>query len=169
MANALLASVPPVFGLYSSFYPVLVYCFFGTSRHVSVGTFAILAIMVGTVTGDVMLDAVLPGNMTNAAMQWPSQQMGRVSVAASVTFLSGLIQVALGALRGGVVSRWLSEPLVRGYTTAAAIYVTIYQLRFLTGITADRHSGVFAAMKVCGARRRKRSRGSGIIAYLIKF
>ncbi|XP_069045674.1 solute carrier family 26 member 6-like isoform X2 [Lepisosteus oculatus] len=147
MANALLASVPPVFGLYSSFYPVLVYCFFGTSRHVSVGTFAILAIMVGTVTGDVMLDAVLPGNMTNAAMQWPSQQMGRVSVAASVTFLSGLIQVALGALRGGVVSRWLSEPLVRGYTTAAAIYVTIYQLRFLTGITADRHSGVFAAMK----------------------
>ncbi|MBN3317383.1 S26A6 protein, partial [Atractosteus spatula] len=147
MANALLASVPPVFGLYSSFYPVLVYCVFGTSRHVSVGTFAILAIMVGTVTGDVMLDAVLPGNMTNAAMQWPSQQMGRVSVAASVTFLSGVIQVALGALRGGAVSRWLSEPLVRGYTTAAAIYVTIYQLRFLTGITADRHSGVFAAMK----------------------
>ena len=37
LAFALLVTIPPVHGLYAAFFPIIVYLFFGTSRHLSVG------------------------------------------------------------------------------------------------------------------------------------
>ncbi|XP_062397069.1 solute carrier family 26 member 6 [Sardina pilchardus] len=143
LANAMLAAVPPVFGLYSSFYPILLYFIFGTSRHISVGTFSILAIMIGTVLGDLKL----PGNRDASDSD---ADMARVSVAAQLTIMSGLIQIGLCVLRCGGVCRWLSRPLVGGYTTAAAIHVTIHQLPLLAGIAIHRHAGVCALFWMLG-------------------
>jgi len=49
MGFALLAGVPAVYGLYASIFPGWVYYLFGTSRHLSVGTMALTALMVGAV------------------------------------------------------------------------------------------------------------------------
>lgn len=37
MAYAMLADLPPIVGLYVAFFPVLIYYFLGTSKHISMG------------------------------------------------------------------------------------------------------------------------------------
>ncbi|KAG9270913.1 solute carrier family 26 member 6-like [Astyanax mexicanus] len=133
MANAVLANVPPVYGLYSSFYPILIYVIFGTSKHLSVGTFSVLAIMVSTVISEFEMDR-MEKNASDA-------EMNRVILASQLTILCGLIQMLLCVLRCGGLCRWLSRPLVRGYTTAAAVHVTIHQLPLLMGISTRPHRG----------------------------
>uniref|UniRef100_A0A3P9IMZ0 Solute carrier family 26 member 6, like n=1 Tax=Oryzias latipes TaxID=8090 RepID=A0A3P9IMZ0_ORYLA len=144
MAYALLASVPPVFGLYSSLYPTLIYFIFGTSRHISIGTFTILSIMVGSVTERLAPDVnftIKNGTNVTEEVDIAARDLYRVQVAAATTVLGGLIQVFLGVVKFGFVGTYLSEPLVRAYTTAAAAHAVVGQLRNNFGVSAKRFSG----------------------------
>uniref|UniRef100_A0A8C4ZXQ3 Solute carrier family 26 member 6 n=1 Tax=Gadus morhua TaxID=8049 RepID=A0A8C4ZXQ3_GADMO len=156
MAYALLAAVPPVYGLYSSFYPVLVYFLFGTSKHISVGTYAVMSVMIGGVTERLAPDADFLSwdNVSNTSVvDLLSRDAERVRVAAAVTFMSGLFQILLGLVHFGFVVTYLSEPLVRGYTTAAAIHVVVSQLKYTFGISPARFSGpfslIYTVLEVC--------------------
>ncbi|XP_028265194.1 solute carrier family 26 member 6-like [Parambassis ranga] len=146
MAYALLASLPPVFGLYSSLYPVLVYVIFGTSRHISLGTFAVVSIMAGTVTEKLAPDSLFYVNGTNGSeiVDTDAQTAYRVQIASALAVLVGIFQILLGVVRFGFVVTYLSEPLVRGYTTASACHVCVSQLKYLFGVSPDRFSGPFS-------------------------
>uniref|UniRef100_A0A7N6FLK2 STAS domain-containing protein n=1 Tax=Anabas testudineus TaxID=64144 RepID=A0A7N6FLK2_ANATE len=151
LAYALLAAVPPVYGLYSSFYPVLLYTFFGTSRHVSIGTFAVISLMIGSVAVREAPDSmfyVLPANGSNASafVDEEARDARRVQVAVVLTSLVGIIQVLLGVLRFGFVAIYLTEPLVRGFTTAASMHVVISQLKYLLGVKTQRFGGPLSAV-----------------------
>lgn len=50
IAYCLLAGVEPIYGLYTSFYANIIYFLMGTSKHVSVGIFSLMSLMVGQVT-----------------------------------------------------------------------------------------------------------------------
>ncbi|XP_029969225.1 prestin [Salarias fasciatus] len=151
LAYAMLAAVPPVYGLYSSFYPVLLYTFFGTSRHISIGTFAVISLMIGGVVVREAPDSmfyVLPVNGSNASLVLNVEERDarRVQVAVVLTTLVGFIQIVLGLLRFGFVAIYLTEPLVRGFTTAAAVHVVISQLKYLLGVKTQRFSGPLSAI-----------------------
>uniref|UniRef100_A0A8D3BTM9 Solute carrier family 26 member 6, like 2 n=1 Tax=Scophthalmus maximus TaxID=52904 RepID=A0A8D3BTM9_SCOMX len=155
MAYALLASLPPVFGLYTSLYPVLVYFLFGTSRHISIGTFAVMSIMVGSVTERLAPDSNFVGNGTNGTVRVniDARDAFRVQIACSLTVLTGIFQILLGVVRFGFVVNYLSEPLVRGYTTGSACHVCVSQLKYLFGVSPSRFSGplslIYTLVDIC--------------------
>ncbi|XP_054450692.1 solute carrier family 26 member 6 isoform X3 [Pteronotus mesoamericanus] len=152
LAYALLAGLPPVFGLYSSFYPVFVYFLFGTSRHISVGTFAVMSVMVGSVMESLAPDEAFL-QASNSTVDRAARDAARVQLASTLSVLVGLFQVGLGLVHFGFVVTYLSEPLVRGYTTAAALHVFVSQLKYVFGLHLSSFSGplslIYTVLEVC--------------------
>uniref|UniRef100_A0AAQ5XMW3 SLC26A/SulP transporter domain-containing protein n=1 Tax=Amphiprion ocellaris TaxID=80972 RepID=A0AAQ5XMW3_AMPOC len=139
LAYCLLASLPVRYGLFSAFFPVIIYFFLGTSRHISVGPFPVLCLMIGSVVTRLVPDGGLAMNITGLEGLTIDEQ--RVVVASSVTFLAGIIQLAMGVLQVGFVVMYLSDTLVSGFTTAAAIHILVSQLKFVLGLQVPGISG----------------------------
>ncbi|XP_049820981.1 prestin-like isoform X2 [Aethina tumida] len=155
MAYALLGNVPPVMGIYMAFFPVLVYFFLGTSRHNSMGTFAVVCLM----TGKAVLEHSDPSyfarsmdiNATDSNFDAPAIKLVQpgyspVQVATAVTFVVAIVQLAMFSLRLGAVSALLSETLVNGFTTGAAVHVLVSQIKDLLGLRIPKHKGYFTVI-----------------------
>uniref|UniRef100_A0A2M3Z5P6 Putative sulfate/bicarbonate/oxalate exchanger sat-1 n=1 Tax=Anopheles braziliensis TaxID=58242 RepID=A0A2M3Z5P6_9DIPT len=136
---ALLANVPPVVGIYMAFFPVLVYFLFGTSRHNSMGTFAVVSIMVGK--------TVLAYTGTTAEEDGESVERTALQVATAVGFVVGITQLIMCVCRLGVISFLLSDTLVSGFTTGAAIHVVTSQIKDLLGLTLPSVGSMFEIIK----------------------
>ncbi|KAK3606362.1 hypothetical protein CHS0354_041998 [Potamilus streckersoni] len=160
MAYAMLAELPPVVGLYVSFFPVLIYFLLGTSRHVSTGTVAVISLLTGAVIArieDVYKSNTvvnkLSNNSTNTNHTVGSVESTvddaalpddiKIGIAMSLTFLVGCTQFALGLLRLGFVTTYISDALVGGFTTGTAVYVATSQVKTLLGIKIPRADGLF--------------------------
>ncbi|XP_060886423.1 chloride anion exchanger-like isoform X1 [Labrus mixtus] len=139
LAYCLLASLPPWYGLFSAFFPVLIYFFLGTSRHISVGPFPVLCLMIGSVVTRLVPDEGSPANITGFEGLTRDEQ--RVLVASSVTFLAGIMQLVMGLLQVGFVVMYLSDTLISGFTTAAAVHILVSQLKFVLGLHVPGISG----------------------------
>uniref|UniRef100_A0AAY4EKA2 SLC26A/SulP transporter domain-containing protein n=1 Tax=Denticeps clupeoides TaxID=299321 RepID=A0AAY4EKA2_9TELE len=140
MAFALLTSVAPIYGLYTSFFPVVLYMLFGTGRHVSTGTFAVVSLMTGSVVEQLV---PVPLELNSSSPEAADFEAQRIGVASAVAFLSGL---NLGLLLG-FLSTYLSEPIVKAFTSAAAFHVTVSQLQSMLGLRLPRHTGAFSLFK----------------------
>jgi len=146
MGYALLAGVAPIVGIYMAVFPVFVYFFLGTSRHISLGTLAVTTLMTGRIVDQY---GSTPTNMTMDAVNGTMAGDGltNLEVATLVCFMVGVWQVIMGVFHLGVVGMVLSEHLVGGFTTGAAFHVLISQIKNLLGIQVPRYGGAFRLVK----------------------
>lgn len=134
MAYAMLANVPPVLGIYMAFFPIIVYALLGTSRHISMGSFAVVCLMVGKV----VLENTPSDEHINEDMPYNS-----VQIAATVAFIAGVFQIFMCIFRLNIICALLSDTLVSSFTAGAAIHVLTSQIKDLFGFKIKSYTGSF--------------------------
>lgn len=122
MAYAMIAGLPPIYGLYASTIPLIIYAIFGTSRQLAVGPVAMVSLLTAAGIG-----AIAEGGTETY-----------LALAILLAFLVGGIQFLLGAFRLGFLVNFLSHPVISGFTSAAALIIGLSQLKHLLGIDLAR-------------------------------
>ena len=117
MAYAMIAGLPPVFGLYASLVPQIIYAIMGTSRQLAVGPVAMDSLLVASGLGALALSGIDE----------------YIAMAIFLALFMGAIQLSLGLFRMGFLVNFLSRPVISGFTSAAAIIIGLSQLKHLLG------------------------------------
>ncbi|POA22823.1 SulP family inorganic anion transporter [Pseudomonas sp. FW300-N1A1] len=118
IAYALIAGLPPEYGLYAAIVPVLIACLWGSSWHLICGPTAAISI-------------VLYASVSPLAV--PESQ-DYITLILLLTFLAGVFQWLLGLLRFGALVNFVSHSVVLGFTLGAAVVIALGQLPNLLGL-----------------------------------
>ncbi|TFK55263.1 sulfate permease [Heliocybe sulcata] len=162
MSYAQIATLPPEYGLYSSFVGVLIYCFFATSKDVNIGPVAVMSLTVSQIIRFV--------NEHNPN-EWSGPQ-----IATTIAFVCGFIVLGLGLLRLGWIVEFIPAPAVSGFMTGSAINIVSGQVPGLMGISGfDTRAATYKVIinSLKGLPRTKLDAAFGltglVVLYLIRF
>ncbi|NXB31630.1 S26A9 protein, partial [Eulacestoma nigropectus] len=147
MAFALLANLPPVNGLYSSFFPLVTYFFLGGIHQMVPGTFAVISIIVGNICNELAPESDFQyfNHTTNeTSVNSTALEAARLQISATLACLTAVIQLCLGFLQFGFVAIYLSESFIRGFMTAAGLQILISVLKYVFGLTVPSYTGPLA-------------------------
>lgn len=127
VAFAAIAGLPPQYGFYTAIVAPIVAALFGSSWvMVSGPTLVVSALMMSTLSPHA---------------QPFTQEF--VAQAICLTFFVGLLQCAFGALQLGRFVNFISHSVMIGFTAAAALLISVSQLKDALGVTAARGHSIF--------------------------
>lgn len=118
IALAVLAGMPPEYGLYTSIFPVVIAALFGSSWHAMPGPNTALCILISF--------SIAP----YASPQTPDW----IQYTITLTFLAALFQLAFGVLRLGGVFNYFSHTVMVALVTSVGIIIVLQQIGNLTGL-----------------------------------
>ncbi|KAG9302068.1 hypothetical protein G9A89_021112 [Geosiphon pyriformis] len=117
---ARVAGLPPEYGLYSSFVGVLLYWLFATSKDISIGPTAVLSLLIGQISDQIY--------------QSMDGQYTKSQIAITINFCAGILSLAIGLLRLGVIVDYIPGPVIVGFTTGSALTIATTELPRLFGM-----------------------------------
>ena len=120
--DATLASLPPIYGLYSCLVPIAIYTLMGTSREMSLGPVAVNALL-------------LTSSLFPAVVGLPSDQRlpAYLQLVFTTTLLTGIFSFLMGALRLGLAVTFVGPPVLEGFTMGSIVLIGMSQLEPLLG------------------------------------
>lgn len=122
IAYALIAGLPPIYGLYTALLPQFMYLLFGTSQRVAVGPVAMDSLIVAAGISTLTIGG------TDAY----------ITLTILLALCVGVIQLLLGIGKLGFIVNFLSQPVISGFSSAAAIIIGVNQFKNLSGIPIPR-------------------------------
>ncbi len=125
IAFAIIAGLPPVYGLYTAIITPIVAALFGSSRPLVSGPTTAISLVVFA-------------SVSQFAEPGSPEYISKVLL---LTFLAGLIQVGLALARMGRYISFVSHTVVVGFTAGAAVLIVTNQLRGVLGIPIDNRAG----------------------------
>ena len=129
MAYALIAGLPPVYGLYTAIVTCAVAALLGSSRHLVTGPTNGLCLVMLSLT-------------TSLSGTYPDANVFEVILLLSL--MSGIIQLAFGLLRLGNIVRYVANSVVIGFTAGAGVLIAVNQLPNVLGIDSEVSGGARA-------------------------
>ncbi|WP_237745559.1 MULTISPECIES: SulP family inorganic anion transporter [Planktothrix] len=130
MAYAMLAGLPPEVGLYASIFPQIVYAFLGTASMLSVAPVAVDSLMVATAVSAIATE--------NTPEYW--------GYALTLALMVGIIELLIGICRLGFIANFLSQAVISGFISAAAILIGFSQVKHLLGIKIPQTESFFSTV-----------------------
>jgi SulP family sulfate permease len=156
IAYALIAGLPPIYGLYSSIVLALVSALFINSNHMVCGPTNAIAVVVASV-------------LVNASPEIRAEPAAAVAI---LTFMAGVAQFAFGALKAGTLAQFVSRSVLTGFTCGAGLLIALNQLAPLLGISIPRSENLVGQIgstfsNIASANPVSVGLGVGTIAVLI--
>jgi SulP family sulfate permease len=130
VAFATIAGLPPEYGLYAAMTPAIVAALFGSSWHLVSGPTTAISIAVFA-------------SVSPYATPGSPEFIGLVL---TMTFLTGLFQLALGLARMGVLVNFISHTVVIGFTAGAALLIAGSQIKNFFGLDIPRGTPFFETL-----------------------
>ena len=131
MAYAVIAGVPPIYGLYAGVIPLLIYPLLGTSKNLSIGPVAIDMLIVAA----------------GVSLLAEPNTDRYITLTILLTMMAGGMQLLMGSMRLGSVLNIFSRPVIAGFTLAAPIIIAFSQVNNLFGIELSQTQYVFVLIE----------------------